>query len=188
MEIDIQIDGGKLLLASPYHPDFPAEARKLGGRFDRDGGKTWVFDARDEDRVRALCVRIFGTDGSPAELVTIRLDPERLAYGESEIWLCGRKIAWRPGRDDEVRLGDGVILISGGFPGSGGSRQYPRLQPKAGTILEIRDLPAAHPDLENPDDSIEILNNEAADRASLQAEKDRLLARIAEIDKALAGI
>jgi hypothetical protein len=184
MSVKIEQADGRLAVSAPYHPDFPAGARKIGGRFNGTS-KEWSFDLRDESRVRALCVEIYGTDGQPTELVTVRLDPSKRAWDQDSIWLCGRKVAWRPGRDDDVRLGDGVIIISGGFPGSGGSRQYPRLGPKEGTILEVRDLPAGHSDLTG--DDVEVVDGQAPEREALESEKARLLERLTEIDKLLDG-
>ncbi len=33
------------------------------------------------------------------------------------------------------------MVLSGGFPGSGGSVKNPRVDPKEGTVLEVRDFP-----------------------------------------------
>src|SRR5437667_6547544 len=55
---------GRLTVSSPYHPDFPARARALGGRWDA-GRHVWVFDASDQDRVTTLCHEIYGTELPP---------------------------------------------------------------------------------------------------------------------------
>jgi DNA repair protein RadC len=54
---------GRLAVSSPYHPNFPARARLLGGEWDV-ARRVWIFDARDDDRVRSLCRDIYGTDGA----------------------------------------------------------------------------------------------------------------------------
>jgi DNA repair protein RadC len=54
-------EDGRIAVSSPYHPGFPARARSLGGIWDR-ARRVWVFDAGDQDRVRALCREIYGTD------------------------------------------------------------------------------------------------------------------------------
>jgi hypothetical protein len=143
MTVTIKVAGGKVAVASPYHPDFPSAARRLGGRWDA-AAKTWAFDARDEARVRALCVDVYGTDGSPAttaSLVTIRYEVSG-AEGDA-IFVAGRQVARRHSRDARAVLGEGVIVIKGGFPSSGGSARYPRLCGE-GTVLEIRDVPEQH--------------------------------------------
>lgn len=150
-------DGGeRLKLVSPYHPALPPKARALGGRFNAET-KAWYFDPRDAERVRALCLETYGTDPlaeAPAETVTVRLSLDRPAgmsyadyaalpiHGQS-IHLLGRELAYRPGRDSSVRLGEGVIAAEGGFAPSGGSMKHPAVQPLVGTVLEVRDVPKA---------------------------------------------
>lgn len=187
MDVQITTKDGKTTLASPYHPDLPAAARKIGGKSQKNAaGKhtAWEFDARDEARVRALATEIYGTDGSTAvELVTVRLDMDQLSEAP-DCWFAGRRVARRPGRDDDVRLGDGVIVIEGGFAGSAGSVKYPRLGAKPGTILEVRDLPRTAVESEGQD-GVTIVDEQGPDVDALLAERERLLARLAEIDAQL---
>lgn len=143
IQIEIQIDSEGLRVRTPYHPEFPERARAIGGRWD-PASRVWRFDPRDEARVRAILTDIFGTDGTdrpPLVIVRIRVDRIPGIRTKGSLWLFGREIARRPGRDDRVRLGPGVILIDGGFPPRGGSRSDPRLSPEEGTVLEVRDVP-----------------------------------------------
>lgn len=129
-------------VCSPYHPEFVSAAHKLGGRFSRE--KTaWYFDLRDESRVRSLCRQVYGTDGEEsAETTTVRLHLDRLALrAGNALWYGGRCVAYRPHRDAPVRLGEKVVVLSGGFPKRGGSVKYPSLDPEPGTALEVRDVP-----------------------------------------------
>jgi len=178
---------GKVSIASPFHPDFPSRARSIGGKWNA-AGKTWVFDARDETRARDLAREIFGTDGSPADtadLVTVHLDISDTAR-EREFYFAGRKIAERPSRDENVRLGAGVILVSGGFWSRGGTAKYPAVEPKDGTVVEIRDLPRAAVEAETEKYTIvEEAPAEVVEAAKLRAEREQLLARLAEIDTIL---
>ena len=57
MPLSIFERDGKIAVRSPYHPQFPARARQLGGTWDA-GRLIWPFDRRDEDRVRALCAEV----------------------------------------------------------------------------------------------------------------------------------
>lgn len=140
-DVKVEQSGNYLSVTSPYNPDFPASARHLGGRWDA-GRKVWSFDARDESAVRQALRETYGTDGSaPVQLVTIRV---RIPDASTdEYWACGRRIARRVSRDEDVRLGDGVVIVAGGFADSGGSAKHPRLSPLAGTVLEVRDVPLA---------------------------------------------
>jgi len=128
----------RLRISSPYHPDFPAAAKKLGGTWQAES-REWSFDPRDEARVRGLCREIFGVDGTEAavDLVTIRIG---INGHYDSLFVAGRQIAQlKYGRDGGVRLGTGVI-VSDGDLGSGGSRKNPAIVAK-NAIVEIRDVP-----------------------------------------------
>lgn len=175
------IAGGKLRVESHYHPDFVPKAKALGGRYT---GDAWVFDARDETRVRSLLVDVYGTDGSECEMVTVRM-PIQNRYSRNEEWCCGRMVARRRYRDRAVELGDGVVVVSGGFPYRGGSVKSPDLDAKPDTIVEIRDVPLAIALREQEAGRVTILGEPEVDRDALEAERAVLLARLAEIDALL---
>jgi DNA repair protein RadC len=63
MPLSIVEEDGRIAVSSPYHPNFPARARSLGGNWDA-ARRVWMFDARDRDRVTSLCSEIYGPDGS----------------------------------------------------------------------------------------------------------------------------
>ena len=51
MTVEITVTD-KVRAWTPYSVQFVSEARKLGGKFQKnDQGKYWVFDMRDEDAV-----------------------------------------------------------------------------------------------------------------------------------------
>lgn len=135
--VEIKIVGDKCLAIVPYHPTLIATARKLNGKWKKPA---WEFDARDAERVQRACRAIFGTAGELVATCTIRVKAEFWEHSPS-LYLCGREVAHRTSRDYVVRLGEGVVCIAGGFQASGGSVKYPTLQPREGTVLEVRDVP-----------------------------------------------
>lgn len=185
-DITITTEGTSIYLASPYNPDTSPKAKALGGSWDA-ARKAWRFDARDEDRVRALAVDIFGTDGAPAQTVTVRLAMDEVdgmlvrQRGPEHVHLFGRAVVTRRGRDMPVTLGKGVVCVEGGFAASGGSVKNPAINAQPGTILEIRDVPAGHKDLAEYGQVVD----EQVDVDALLAERDKLMARLAEIDALL---
>lgn len=193
MEIGIQAAGGVLRVNAPYHPDFPSRAKGLGGKWD-SGTKSWTFDPRDEERVRALCRDIFGTDGDTApEMVTLRVDVDKVVgRNDQECWVAGRCIARRPGRDWHVRLGEGVILLAGGFPSRGGSAKYPALEPEPGTVLEVRDVPRPAAEKAVAEQyGVKIVEPDApadAKRQALLARREALLAELARVEAEIEGL
>ena len=188
-DVLVKVEAGKVLVKSPFNPDFPPKARQLGGQWREP---LWVFDARDEERVRELCRAIYGTEGTGCdELVTLRVtvtcDWEQRRDG---LYLAGRQIARAFGRKSGAKLGAGVVVLSGGFS-SGGSVNNWKTICKAGTVFELRDVPryAAEKALEeNREWTIEIIGGETVvDDEALKHERERLLARVSEIDLILAG-
>lgn len=185
MDITITTQGRKIHVTTPYHPDFRDAARQqLGG--DWSAGK-WVFDVRDEQRVRDLCKQIYGTDGTPCPVVDARVRLGDHVWDQS-MWMFGRRLLHRPSRDEPVKLGPGVVIVEGELAGSGGSVKNPRIggQESEDVVIEVRDIPAEHPDLTRAD--VEVLGQpDAADNdvEALLAERERLLARLAEIDAQL---
>jgi DNA repair protein RadC len=62
MPLSLVEQDGRIALTSPYHPNFPARARALGGEWDAVR-RVWLFDAADRERVGSLCREIYGADG-----------------------------------------------------------------------------------------------------------------------------
>ena len=136
-----------LMVASPYNEDFVAGARELAGTFARETGQ-WLFDPRDEARVRALLMRVYGDDGTPVPArVTLHVDLGRFFGTEYDhVTVAGRRVAERRARDSSVKL-TGAVVVAGRFPGRGGSVKNPALNFDPGTVLEVRDVPAGHADV-----------------------------------------
>lgn len=139
----LNLPDGRIALLSPYHPEVPSAAKALGGRWN-SASKSWSFDSRDTNAVRALCTRVFGVDplaDAPIEAVTVRVGYPLFESAGSALWLFGRELAKRFGRDRAVSLGNDVIILQGGFPSRGGSVKSPALMADNNTILEVRDVP-----------------------------------------------
>lgn len=131
-------------ILAPYHPDAISRFRALGGAWD---GTRWLFDPRDEARVRDIAVAVYGTDGTPHGVVDVRvvLTAARAAVrweSDASMFLLGRQIARRAARDYRVQLGDGVAVIAGAFAATGGSRANPAIGSLDGITVEVRDVPA----------------------------------------------
>lgn len=189
-QITITHTDGRLIVSSPYTPEWSPAARKVGGKWHPDT-KTWSFDARDEAAVKALLGEHYGWIDGNAETVDLRLTIEDHHSITNPLRITGRMIARRPARDAEVRLADGVVIIDGGFGSSGGSVRNPDLfghEVNGATptvTLEVRGFPASAVGMVPERFRPEIVSREL-DRDGLAAERERLLARIAEIDALLA--
>ena len=190
MKVEIKKVGEQIIAKSEYHPDLPREAKKLGGRWNPER-KAWVFDARDFDRVRKLYRNTYGTDGSDnGETVTIKAE---LTSEDEDFERCGGYylgpvcIGRAFGRDSGAKLSSNIVCLQGGLTSGGSVKNWATVVRK-GTVIEIRDLPkgTAQELLDNPPIFWETSAvDERIDREALVAERERLVARIAEIDKLL---
>lgn len=106
----------------------------------------------------------------------------------------GRVLAAATGRDGGARLGDGVRLASG-RAGSGGSMKNWATVIDEGTVLVMHDVPLrmAQRYVQEPGRNgvnVEVLDSArpAEDRSALEAERMRLMSRIADIETRLAVI
>lgn len=196
MTVTITNTGLWVTLAAPYTAELPSRARALGGRFNPTT-RTWVFDGQDTQRVRALAIDIYGTDGSDNDApgVTVRVDLCRVGKGtrclERDLVLVGHRIAHRLGRDSNVRLGEGVVVVEGEFSRSGGSVKNPAVGDLSGIVVEVRDLPrmVAERMMVDYPAAVNLVNANGdatgVDQVALAAERERLLARLAQINALL---
>lgn len=187
--VEIEEVDGKLKVSSPYSPDLPKLARNLGGKWS---GAAWVFDSRLKEDVAKVYRSVYGEwPGDEQDYVTVRATALIDTYEDKGgIFLFGRCLARAYGRDSGARLGEGVILREGRFT-SGGSMKNWITKVLAGTVVEVMDVPRQSVDAGDYDPDIwkvEILEQAAPtiDREALEAEKERLLARITQIDELLA--
>lgn len=186
-EIVVTELGGEITVRSPYVKGWPDRAKQLGGRWDSTH-KVWRFDSRDKPRVEELLGEFFGWVAEPSgETVTIRIPlAEAKCEYEQELHVAGRLVARRPSRDSRVQLGTGVVVVEGRFSTMGGSHKNPALGDVDDVVVELRDFPVeAIRRIEIPH---QVMTENTAQLAELRAERDRLQARIAELDAAITAL
>lgn len=180
-------NGSQVHFFCPYHPDFPSQARNLGGTYQSADGY-WTFDARARDRVAALSGRLFGTTGDDSEwddLVTVTISG-RHHERAGRVVFAGRTIAERRHRDWQVRLGPGVTLYAGTLKPGAGSLQYPVVDADDKVVFQIRDLPRAALRVEDARDyTVAEANNH---QRALLEERAQLADRLTRIDQELAQL
>jgi DNA repair protein RadC len=79
MPLSIVEQDGRIAVSTPYHPNFPARARMLGGEWDA-ARRVWIFEAGDEVRVRRLCHEIYGAE----DMDRIASFPDAARQGRNE--------------------------------------------------------------------------------------------------------
>lgn len=168
MTVDITVDNQQdaLYLTSPYNPYMPKLAKAIGGKWN---GEAWVFPIREEERVRFICMDVYGEDGTPQDRLTVRCKatPSLLGEPAEYYFLAGRKIASTKGSDDGVSLGDGISIVQGGFEREE-KNDRALARPKADTVFDIRNLPeiAANRLVEKSGGDTEILTEDRQRPAS----------------------
>jgi hypothetical protein len=187
--VSVRFENDRAVLQAPYHPQAPAQFRARGGRWDA-AKKVWVFDARDTQAVAEICQRVYGVNplapATPTCTLRVRMANMNMAMwariDKPEVWLVGRRICWRPTRDAQVLLGEGVVLVEGHFRSSGGSMRHPAVGEVAGVVLEVRDVPQALAEeavAEHPN-AVEIVQETVPPDpfAAIEAQLDQLLAQL----------
>ncbi|MBS9405356.1 hypothetical protein KG088_17230 [Halomonas sp. TRM85114] len=184
-----KIDDKTISVECPYHPDAIDMFRTTGGKFN----KLWIFDARDEDRVKDILVDVFGThDSEQCETIDIQMAFEEDDYAAKEaLYYAGRQVARAMGRDSGAKLGDGVVVIEGRAPRSGGSAKNWTTVISAGTVLEIRDIPkpAADELINNPPEGVvvSLVRGASISMESLQLRRAELLSELADTESLIAS-
>lgn len=176
---------------TPYNREFVSQIKTIGGARWDSARRVWKIPAACVDQARAIMRRVFGECDLPDESrrVTVKLTfNENVASDKrSSISIFGKQIARAFGRDSGAVVGEDVSFIEG-KPTSGGSRANWLTYIPAGCVALLRNVPEGILAEGLPDGvTYEIVPDEPApNREALLSEKQRLLARIAEIDKLLA--
>jgi len=194
MTTTLKTIGNNLHAYSPYHPDLPAKAKKLGGRWD-PWEKCWTYAAQDLELVTALYQDIYGAVSSPlitqpTELVTVRLSaPQGASSLTSGIYIGGRCIGSATGRDSGASQASKIIFLEGRIT-SGGSVKNWRTIIDDNSIFEIRDFPKNKiADIDTDTYTILEVREQNSDTTNLlNQEKEKLLVRLAEIENLLNAL
>ena len=172
-------------LDTPYNPEFVSQIKNIGGARWDSSRREWKIPAACVEQAREIMRRVFGECDLPDETRRVNV---KLTFSESicgntreSLIIFGKQIARAYGRDSGAVVGGDVSFIDGSR-----ANYYARVP--AGAVALLRNVPESilHEDL--PDGvTYEIMPEEAApNREALLAEKARLTARLAEIDKLLA--
>lgn len=188
--INVEMKAGKAYISSPYNADFVHRIKLIGAKWDALT-RRWVVKDDALDAARQVMMEVYGeTDEAPAaETVTLVLEfRAEMVKAKGPITIAGKTIAVAFGRDSGARVGDDVAFIAGA-PESGGSvKNWSTCIPE-GSVCEVYRVPKAVAEnvIANTDAAYKahIKGGVKIDREKLIAEKQALLARLAEIDQLL---
>ena len=124
-QYNIKIEGGQIIITSPYNPAFVDMCHEKGGKWN---GQSWVLP--DTALTRDTLKKLIGWyEGCGTKEITVGYD-EAENPGKSAVYKA-YTLCTRPYRDARVRQHDGVILVKGHYPPYGGSQKNPNAWPDA---------------------------------------------------------
>ena len=193
-DIVLKSNEGRTEIYTPYNPDFVSEIKRIGGARWNSSSKCWSVPEEMADAVREIIKSVYGyTDQEDAtEMVSVIVKFKRDVYrtrGSYEMFGKTLSRAWS--RDSGARAGDDVIYLQG-KPKSGGSRNnWDSIVPE-GSIIKIINIPkgvyeSKIEDMKKHENYYTIeIEGTKIDREALLEEKEKLLARLKEIEKILS--
>nr|DAY65120.1 MAG TPA: HepA-related protein (HARP) [Caudoviricetes sp.] len=192
--ISIRTEADKAYISSPFNPEFVKKIHSIGSAKWHAATKEWQVPVESLEDAKRVLRDVYGTDGSENNepKVTVKLtvlddcDLGDIQSIDNELvmTLFGREIMSARGRDSGVKVADGVT-VKGKYK-SGGSMKYPTIEFGKGTEIIVYNVPESlAKKAEVKHATIEIVSEPKIDRQALLDDKERLLKRIAEIDKLL---
>lgn len=183
----IDVTNGKANVYTPYNPDFVKAIKGIGGAKWNTSEKCWSIPESAVDAAREIMSNVYGyNDVTENETISLRITfNERVSECGSDVVLFGKTLAHAYGRDSGAMVGDDVSFISGGAS-SGGSRKNWASIVDEGSVAVLSNVNKSVYDKTEPkyDITVEVLESKV-NKQQLLEEKERLLKRIAEIDKLL---
>ncbi len=188
--LKITRENDKIAVESPFNPNLPKRARGMGGNWDSDR-KAWEYEAADEEHVKALYMDVYG-EWENTTSVRVRITATSNLFGEDResLYICGVQVARAFGRDTGAKVCDAKFLT--GLPTSGGSAKNWCTKIPTGAVFEIEIPETLLEKLEEEGESRGFTFEQIVVRAReemrklLEQEREKLVARIAEIDAYLA--
>lgn len=187
MDIKIHKIGREALLFTPYNAEFVSAIKNIGGAHWDKERRAWSIPSEAIEQARDIMRRVYGAcdlpDDQPRVSVKLTFDAE-VSKKWSPVTIYSKTIASATGRDSGARTGDDVVFVEG-KPQSGGSvKNWYTVVPE-GSVVVLHNVPQAALDMPLPDGVHAVVSAQKQSRDDLLAEKERLLARLAEIEKLL---
>ena len=178
----------KAQVFTPYNKEFVRRIKNAGGRWDGEE-KCWTVPCEAIDVVRSIMLEVFGrTDEEPLEEVKVRLTiREAISERWDDVRLLGHTLSHATGRDSGASPGNDVFYEQG-RPESGGSVKNWRSVVPEGSVIVLGKVSRAMLDAAELPECVlaEVVSATGTDIQALMDERDRLMARIEEIDRLLA--
>ena len=166
---------------TPYNPDFVEKIKGIGGAWWT--GAYWRIPIEAAYAARSIMRDVYGYDDiSENETVTLKLTfNEDIREHSGDVVYFGNVLAHAYSRDGGARVGEDVAFISGGAT----SECWDSVVEEGSvTILSNVNKNVYERTKLDEDITVELIEDKV-DRIKLQGEKERLLKRVADIDRIL---
>lgn len=196
----IEMNADRASVFTPYNADFVRRLKGgIGGAKWNPSEKCWTVPASSVDAVREIMMDVYGETDVPEAAAKLKLRVKAtdiLTEGRGPVTLFGKTVSSARGRDSGAFAGDGVCFVAGN-PTSGGSvKNWTSVVPEGSEFI-LSDVPQSLYDryLAQKESGFDWGDNHAnievevvpcgVDVAALNAERARLMERLAEIDALL---
>lgn len=183
----IEVANGVANVYTPYNPEFVKKIKGIGGAKWNGTQKCWSIPETAVEAVREIMTDVYGySDVKENETVSLKVTfNEAICSGRSDVVLFGKVLAHAYGRDSGARVGDDVAYISGGATSGGSAKNWDSIV-KEGSIAILSNVNKSVYEKAEIEYNITVEVIEAkANKQSLLEEKERLMKRLAEIEKLL---
>ena len=194
-ELKIERKDGRAYITTPYHPEFIWKIKMIEDHWWHPDTRQWSIPDNEGviQAAREAMKESFGHDDqSVAETVNVEVTFNEYFIQGPSVMVLGKPIFRTRGKESRIITGDSVYLLKGGVVNES-SNKYPTVGVKVGTIVRIDDvLPSEIDKYKEQTDkpyTVEVLNLDTDEKKlKLENEKEKLLARIDEIDRELAKL
>lgn len=179
---------GKAYVSTPYNKDFVTKVKQIGGARWNGSERCWVIPESEISTARTYMREVYGETDFPDEEERVTVDVtflEMVQDWHNGVTVFGKQLCRAFGRDSGEKVGDGVTLIEGRI-GSGGSRANWTTVVHEGAKFRIRNLAKAALQIESDYNiKVEEVKEDEVNKEALRIEREKLLARLAEINALL---
>lgn len=185
----IEFKDGIAKVYTPYNPDFVSKIKGVGGAKWNGTEKCWNIPAEAIEVARTIMTDVYGyNDESTNETVSLKLTFKyRYCKDRTDVVMFGKILSHAYGRDSGAKVGDDVAYICGGATSGGSAHNWQSIV-KEDSVVTLSNVNINVYEREK-DSYDEYITVEVIDQKinciKLLEEKERLLKRIAEIDKLL---
>lgn len=191
----IVTNDGVARVYTPYNSEFVRRIKNIGGARWDGSAKCWTIPADAVQECRKIMTAVYGQSDLPDAGGTVKLRltvHEDILADRDDVKMFAKSLCRATGRDSGGRPGQDVIYTEG-EPQSGGSVKYWCSVVPAGSVLTLSNVPRRLWESYSPDEeerekvTVELIDS-APSRAAMIEEREKLIQRIAEIDRMLKEV